>query len=220
MRNVVMKYGGFTLGAILLFAFFFCPETLIPAGVTGAFALGIFARVCGKNVAGTQKIFIAEKSVVTAITVTTGEISAITGTTPFMRVDAEQDSCNWEQSDERVGANNTKFSNLVEFMIAKPTKEMNTFVQSLIDASPCGLYAIVTDGNGQNWLVGYDSTSLTSRPLRYNSGKQKTGKNLSETEGQNKVIQLTNECMGLCLPFDTTLNAAINGQTSTIIKWS
>lgn len=182
--------------------------------------LGIFTRACAKNVSGAQKVFIAEKTVVTAITVTSGEISAITGTTPFQRVDAEQDSVNWEQTDERVGANNTKVSNLVEFMIATPNKTMNTFVQSLIDGSPCGLYAIVTDGNGLNWLVGYDATSLTTRPLRYNNGKQKTGKNLSEVDGQTKVIQLVNECMGLAIPFDSTLNAAINGGSSTIVKWS
>jgi hypothetical protein len=127
---------------------------------------------------------------------------------------------NWEQTDEKVGANNVKFSNLVEFAIAKLNKAMNTFVNALIDASPCGLYAIVKDGNSQNWLVGYDSTSLTTRPLRYNNGKQKTGKLISEEDGNIKIIQLTNECQGLALPFDSTLNAAINAGTSTIIKWS
>lgn len=218
MKHLI-KYGGMLFGLALLVGLVFSPELFFASG-TGIATLGIFARTCAKNVAGTQAIWIAEKSVVTAITVTSGEISAITGTTPFMRVDADQDKMNWEQTDEKVGANNVKFSNLVEFAISKLNKEMNTFVQALIDASPCGLYAIVKDGNGQNWLVGYDATSLTTRPLRYNNGKQKTGKLIGEEDGSTKVIQLTNECMGLAIPFDTTLNGAINAGNSTIIKWT
>lgn len=218
MKHLI-KYGSMLLGIALLFSLAFSPELFFASGTSIA-ALGIFARTCGANKSGTQAIWIAEKSVVTSITVASGEISAIAGTTPFMRVDADQDKINWEQSDEKVGANNVKFSNLVEFAISKLNTAMNTFVNALIDASPCGLYAIVKDGNGQNWLVGYDSTSLTTRPLRYNSGKQKTGKLISEEDGNTKVIQLTNECMGLALPFDSTLNAAINAGTSTIIKWS
>jgi len=183
-------------------------------------ALAPFIRACAKNSSGTMAIFVAEKSVVTAITITSGEISAITGTTPFMRVDAAVGSMNWEQTDEKVGANNTKVSNLVEYALEQNNKAMNTHVQALIDASPCGLYAIVTDGNSQNWLVGYDATSLGRFPLKYSNGKQKTGKTLSEDGGQTKVIQLTNECAGLAIPFDTTLNGAINAGTSTIIKWT
>lgn len=215
----LIKYGGMLLGAALLLSLVFSPELFFASGTSIA-ALGIFARVCGKNVSGVQKVFIAEKSVVTAITVTSGEISAITGTTPFMRVDIEQDSGEWEQEDSKVGQNNTMIKNVIRFLLAKPAKEMNTFINSLIDASPCGLYTIVTDGNGQNWLVGYDSTALTSRSLRYLSGKQKTGKVPSDADGQTKLIELGNETFGLALPFDSTLNAAINAGTSTIIKWS
>lgn len=215
----LFRYGGWLLGIALLSILIF-PNALMSEGVIGSFALAIFVRACAGNRSGAQRVFIAEKTVVTAITVTAGEISAITGTTPFMRVDVSQDSLNWEQEDSKVGANNIMVKNLIEYLIETPNKAMNTHVDALIDASPCGLYAIVTDGNAQNWLVGYDVRSLTSRPLRYNSGKQKTGKLISDADGQTKLIQLTNECMGLALPFDSTLNAAINAGSSTIIKWS
>lgn len=218
MKNL-FKYGGILLGIALLLSLAFSPELFAVSGTSIA-ALGIFARVCGKNVSGTQAIFIAEKASVTAITVTSDEISAITGTTPFVRVDADQDKMNWEQEDAKVGANNMKYSNLVEFALSKLSKAMNIWSKALADASPCGLYSIVTDGNGQNWLVGYDATSLTTRPLRYDNGKAKTGKLISEEDGNTKVFQLKNECMGLCIPFDSTLNTAINNGSSTIIKWS
>jgi hypothetical protein len=183
-------------------------------------ALAIFTRTCAKNVSGASKVFVAENATITAITVASGEISAITGTTPFMRVDAEQDSVSWEQKVERIGNNNSKVTNTIDFQVAPPATATNTFLQALIDGSPCGLFAIVIDGNGRCWLVGYNTTDLKNRPLRTNNITTKTGKNISEVDGQLASIQLFNEASGIALPFDTTLTAAIVGGTSTIIKWS
>src|SRR5512133_3849673 len=160
-------------------------------------ALAIFTRTCAKNVSGASKVFIADASVVTAVTVTSGEVSAITGTTPFMRVDAEQDSVSWEQKEERIGTNNSKISNTIDFSVVPPSKDTNTFLQALIDGSPCGLLALIQDGNGKVWLVGYNATDAKARPLRLNNFTHATGKGVSEESGNTVPVQLYNECSGI-----------------------
>ena len=93
MKNV-WKYGGYVLGIILLLIMVF-PQYFAAIGVVSAFALPIFTQVCAKNVSGASRIFIAEKSVATAFAITSHEITGVTGTTPFMRVDCIQDSISW-----------------------------------------------------------------------------------------------------------------------------
>lgn len=213
------KYFGYLLGVVMLIAFI-APDLFLPAGVTGAFALAIFTQTCAKNVSGASKVFIAEKSVATAFTITSGEISAVTGTTPFMKIDAMQDSVSWSQMGEKIGLNNWKITNTVEFDIMPPAKDTNTFLQALIDGSPCGFFALIIDGNGKCWVVGHNATDVRERPLRLNKQDHKTGKGLSEAEGNTVRITLENECGGLALPLDSTLTAAVLAGTSTICKWS
>lgn len=183
-------------------------------------SLGIFTQTCAKNVSGASKIFIAEKSVATAFTITSDEISAVTGTTPFMRVDTLQDSVSWEEKGEQIGLNNWKITNTIKFQVMPPSKATSTFLQALIDGSPCGFFAIIIDGNGKCWCVGHNATDVRERPLRLKSQTQATGEGLSDANGNTIPVELGNECGGKALPFDSTLTAAILGGSSTIIKWS
>jgi len=216
----LIKYSGYLLGIVLLLAFVF-PDMFLPAGVTGAFALAIFTQTCAKNVSGASKIFIAEKSVATAFTVESGEITAVTGTTPFMRVDAMQDSVSWSEVGELVGLNNWKITNTVEFDIMPPATATNTFRQALIDGFPCGLFALIVDGNGACWVVGYNATDIRERPLKLKGDDHKTGKGLSEAEGNTIHITLENECGGIALPLNATLTASVvTTGDATICKWS
>jgi len=196
------------------------PSMFLPAGVVGAFALAIFTQACAKNVSGASKIFIAEKAVATAFTITAGEVSTITGTTPFMRVDAMQDSVYWNQTGELIGLNNWKITNEVGFDIMPPATATNTFLQALIDGSPCGFFAIIIDGNAACWVVGHNATDVRERPLRLTKQDHKTGKGLSEAEGNTIPITLGNECGGLALKLDATLNASTLDGTGTHIDWS
>lgn len=183
-------------------------------------ALAIYTQSCAKNVSGASKIFIAEKAVATAFTITSGEISAVTGTTPFMRVDAIQDSVYWNETGEQVGLFNWKVTNEVGFDVMPPSKDTNTFLQALIDGSPCGFFALIVDGNGKCWVVGHNATDVRNRPLYLKKQDHKTGKGLSEADGNTIPVTLGNECGGIALPLDSTLTAAVLAGTSTIIKWS
>ena len=184
-------------------------------------ALGIFTQVCAKNVSGANRVFIAEKSVATAFTVVNHEINAVTGTTPYMRVDIVQDSLSWVEEVTPVGLNNLKVTNKIEFDIVPPATATNTFRQALMDGSPCGLFAIIVDDNGYAWFPGHNETDVRERPLRLGGDKHDTGKGLGAAEGNVIHITLQNECSGIACKADATLNAAIvTTCNSTVIKWA
>jgi hypothetical protein len=218
--NKLIRYAGYFAGLALLIVMLF-PHLFLHVGVTGAFALAIFSQVCAKNTSGASRILIAEKANVTAITITAGEISAITGSNSFMRIDTILDSLEWNQEESRVGLNNAKIANTINFDIMPPATATNTFLQALMDGSPCGFLAIIIDGNSKCWLVGHNATDLMLRPLRLDKQSGKTGKGIAVAEGNNIVISLGNECSGLALPFTSGLTASIvAGTEATFCKWS
>lgn len=206
------------MGIALLLIMIF-PSTFLPAGVTGAFALAIFVQTCQKNVSGASKIFIAEKAVATAFTLTGQEISAVTGAASFMRVDAIQDSVSWEEKGELIGLNNWKITNTLKLKVMPPSTTTSVFLQALIDGSPCGFFAIIIDGNGKCWLVGHNATDVRERPLRLKAQTQATGEGLSNADGNTIPIELWNECAGKALPFDAANTATILGGTAAFCKY-
>jgi hypothetical protein len=185
-------------------------------------SLGIFTQVCAKNTSGASVIYIAEKAVATAFTIssTPFEITAITGTTPFMRVDTIQDSVEWNEEGARVGLNNWSIKNTINFDIMAPNKTTNVFLQALLDTSPCGLYAIILDGNGVAWVVGVNTVDVGNRPLRLGKQSHKTGKGLQVAEGNVIQITLENDCSGFAIPLNSTLTAMIVAGSGSIIKVS
>lgn len=216
--NKLIKFIGYGVGIFLLVVMFF-PHTFLPAGMTCA-TLAIFTQVCSKNVSGAKSIFIAEKAVATAFTVVSHEMNAVTGTTPFMRVDAIQDSIQWTEEITPVGLNNLKVSNKIEFDIMPPASATNVFRQALMDGSPCGFFAIIVDDNGAAWFVGHNEIDVRDRPLKLGGDKHDTGKGLGAAEGNVIHITLQNECSGIAIKADTTLNGTIVGGTATCIKWT
>ena len=207
------------MGIALLFMLLF-PNLFLPAGVTCAFALAIFTYTCTKNVSGVRKIWIAEKAVATAFTITSGEISAVTGTTPFMRVDTIQDSCHWTQKIAKVGKNNHKVDNLIEAIIRPLAKEGNTFLQALLDGSPCGFFVLVQNENNKCFIVGHSADDIRDRPLQLEAADYDSGAGIEADGGGNIAIKISGAMTGLALPLDSTLTAAVIGGTSTIVKWS
>ena len=182
-------------------------------------ALAPLIYTCAKNVSGLRKIFIAEKSVATALTITSGEISAVTGTTPFQRVDIIQDSAKCEQKITKVGKNNHKVDVLIEADVRPMAKDTNTFLQALMDGSPCGFFVLTQDENGKCFIYGHSSSDLRDRPLQLEAADYDSGQGL-EAEAGNIRIKISGTMTGLALPLDSTLTAAVLGGTSTIVKWS
>lgn len=180
-----------------------------------------YAKSCSKNVGGNSLLAIAEVANITAVTVTSGEVSAITGTTPFKEVDGEIDTIIREQEGEGIGnGSNINYLHRITAKFAKPTLSLNTLRNSLADASPCGMCAITLDGNGQAWLTGYSESDGTKRGLMLKGDSDKTGESPSDEEGNQAVVILERNSGYLDLPLDSTLTAAIVAGTSTIIDWN
>jgi hypothetical protein len=218
--NKLIKYGGYVLGISLLLSMIF-PHLFFPAGVicmTGL--IGIFTQTCAKNVSGASKIYIAEKAISTAFTITNHEISAVSIAASFMRVDIVQDSLQWLEESKPVGINNIMISNKIDFDVQPAATATNAFRQSLMDASPCGLYAIILDDNGACWLVGVNEVDVYARPLRFGGDKKDTGKGLAAAEGNLVHITLQNDCSGVAMKFATAINTTILAGTDTCLKTS
>lgn len=190
-------------------------DLLLPAGVSGAFAIAVFQRTCAKNVGGNATIFWTEMASMTSFTVTTGEVSAVTpnGAARFMEAQGDIDSIVRKETGEGVG-NNIKYIHRVEVKFQKPSKDLNTLRNSLADASPCGILAIVQDNNGKCWLVGWNQTDLKLRGLRLKQDVIESGAKPSD-EANQCTIALETETGYVALPFDSTLTAAILGKTAT-----
>lgn len=182
-------------------------------------ALSKFQRVCAKNIPGCQGLFLAEAANILSVTVTGGEVSALNACMAFKEIEADPHSISWEPGSEKVNKNNQVYKNSLSFAITKPTLSTNTLKSSLADASPAGLMAIVTDGNSQNWLIGYSKEDIKYRPLRLASDIQVTGKTLKDDAGGTIKFILQNSCAGKALPFDSTLNASINDRTALFLEY-
>jgi hypothetical protein len=214
------KYSGYVLGIVLLLVMIF-PHLFLPAGVSCAFALAIFTQVCTKNVSGSSRILIADKASVTAVTITSNEITAITGSNAFMRIDTVQDSVQWKQDGAQVGLYNWKITNTIDFDVMPPSKTTSVLLQALLDGLPCGFLAIIADSNGLCWLVGHNATDILNRPLRTAKQTNDTGKGIGVSGGNQITIELTNDCSGLAIPFTSGISATIiAGTEATFCKWS
>ena len=184
-------------------------------------AIEKYAKTCAKNVSGNSLVCIAEVASITAVTVTTGEISAITGTTPFKEVDADIDTILREQEGEGIGNGaNIKYTHRITMKFSKLSTGLNTLRDSLADASPCGMAVITLDGNGQAWLTGYSEADGLNRGLMLKGDSDKSGAAPADEDGSLADIILERDSGYLDFPFDSTLNALIVAGTSTIIDWN
>jgi len=215
IRNLIISFAAIIVFTVVL------AMIQAEAGVIGAFAIVAFTKSCTKNVGGNSAVYVTEAANINAVTVTSGEISALTmdsGKT-FHEVQTDLDSIIHTQ--EGAGnSSNIGYTHRVEMGFAKPSTTLNTLRDSLANASPCGILAIVTDGNGTSWLVGYNETDGYNRALRLVQDNMASGAEPNEDDAQRVSIAL--ECINgyLSLPFDSTVGATITGGTATFITYA
>jgi len=92
----------------------------------------------------------------------------------------------------------------IEFSLSKPSAAMRTSINAIADASPCGMVAIMRDGNGLYWLVGYSATDLASRGLRLVGDNFTSGTAPDDEEGSKDVIRLESKSGFKALPITGT----------------
>ena len=183
-----------------------------------AMAIAVYTKVCEKNVSGNARVFIASAALVTSVTVTAGEITAITATTAFKESQADIDSI--IRTEVAAGRrSNISYTHRVEMKFAKPDKALNVFRDSLTDASPCGMCAIVQDGNGACWLVGFNEADTTNRGLYVVQDDTNSGALPTDEDGNVVTIALETLSGYVDIPFNATLTATIIGDTAVFIDY-
>lgn len=184
-------------------------------------AIAVFSKVCEKNVGGNSAVYLAEAPNLGTITITSGEISAVAMASGKTFHQAEHDLDGAKHTQEGAGTpNNISYTHKVEMFFAKPSTLLNTFRDSLAAASPCGIVAIVRDGNGKCWMVGYNATDGTNRALRLVTDSMDSGNTPTDEAGQRVTITLQAISGYLSLPLDATLQAAVIAGTATFITFA
>ena len=189
-------------------------------GVGLAMAIAVYSKACEKNTGGNARVFIAEAPNVSSVTVTAGEVTAITmaSGTAFYESQAEIDTViRTEVAEGR--RTNISYLHRVEMQFGKPSAALNTFRDSLAAASPCGMCAIVQDGNGNCWLVGYNETDFANRGLFLVQDDTNSGALPSDEDGNVITVAIETTSGFIDLPFDATEKAAIIGDTATYITY-
>lgn len=187
-------------------------------GVVLGMAIATYTKVCEKNVAGNARVFIASVSGITSVTVVAGEITAITATTAFKESQADIDSL--IRTEVATGTRtNISYVHRVEMKFQGPDLALNVFRDSLADASPCGMAAIVQDSNGECWLVGWNENDTTARGLFLAQDDTNSGALPSDDDAQNVTVALETLSGYLDLPFDATLTGTIIGDTAPFIDY-
>lgn len=210
----------FSVSLILLIGALVMGMITVEEGMTLS-AIAVYTKACEKNVGGNAAVFVTEASNLSSVTVTSGEISAITMASGETFHEAQADLDGVLHTQEGAGnANNIAYTHRVEMFFAKPSTALNTFRNSLADASPCGILAIVQDGNGNCWLVGYNETDGTNRPLRLVTDSMASGNSPTDEDSQRVTVAIEGANGYISLPFDATQKAAIAAESAAYITYA
>lgn len=178
-------------------------------------ALAGFTKICAKNTPGNSLLWLIEASKVSAVTIVTDEITVLTTTTgsTFQVYEVDQDSL--VRGEEGVGtSSNISYVHSIDFTLAKPTAAMRTAINALADASPCGIIAILKDGNGLYWVEGYNATDGTGRGLKLVTDSTTSGAAPDDEAGNKTTIRLETKSGFKSLPVKSTSVVAVSGITA------
>ena len=160
-----------------------CPQTL--SGL---------AKDCAASMGGIVRVLLANKDDVTAVTVSTDIISAITLASSkyfheyAFRPNTSQMTSNWQVNAEN-GVAYVQTDLVMVFNRMETTKRVEIAAMALAD-----LVAIVQDCNGKYWYLGYDN------PLHLSAGDGQTGTARSDRNGYSVTLQ--DDSLGL--PFEVS----------------
>lgn len=176
-------------------------------------AIAKFYRCHSRNVAGNQYLFLANAENIDTITVTSGEVSSVSmvGANKFMQVKADPYSINRKQTGQRSNKSHTYYQHDLDFKCSYADVTLNDLIDDIDDAQPCGLVAIVMDGNGKCWLVGYNEDDEGKRPIYLEQNEFVSGEK-PDDNGGNHAFTLSGANSGKDLPLSSDLTSYIQEQ--------
>lgn len=175
-------------------------------------AVTVFNRTCTANKSGCINFWLANVANTGTPTVSSGEITALTGSGTYKRIQPDIDELDVTEDIENT-PNGSKVTIKVTMKFTNLTTTLAVFRQMLLDDSACGLVGIYCDSNGKAWLLGWNESDLTNRPLRLISDAKKTGKAPGE-DGNNVVVVLQAIMTKPALPFNSTQSGYIANATT------
>lgn len=193
-------------------------------------AISEYIKTCAKNVPGNRlTVYLNEISYASSLTVSNGEITALTvatagvATGKFVRVQADIDSVNF--TNEGAGQSNYNETQTLEMMFGKKTASLVDLKDDLADAVACGIMAIRVDNNGQAWLSGWNEATKGGKERPYNRLETNftSGAAPTDEDGAKMTIRLIRQAGNDELPFAAALNASIVKGSATagaFIKFS
>jgi hypothetical protein len=184
-------------------------------------AIAKYTKTCEQNTPGNAKFFVTEIANVSAVTITSGEISAaitMGGSTKFQQFAADPDTIQFTQEGTGKSSYAETFKLIAKF--SKKTATLITAKQSLVDATTCGIALIRQDANGKCFLSGWNNTDKGGRPynkitVNFDSGVTPTDENMNAytitLEGSSGFDEI---------PFDATIGATITGGSAAFIAYN
>jgi len=115
-----------------------------------------------------------------------GTVSFASGYTGWYKIDFEEDTAEWTETVDGPKAN-YMVTEEVTFLMAGLSRASRDYIEDLMDDSPCGVFMLITDGNGVNWLLGYTDDFTTDRPMKLVSVEGKTGTMFNDEEVGSKL---------------------------------
>ena len=149
-------------------------------------------RDCAANMGGIKRVLLANRADVSAITIGSNKVTAITMETSkkFYEYNFRPGTSSMKPSYQISAENGTKFVQTDLLMIFN---RMETTKRVEIEAmAQADLYGIVEDNNGLFWLLGYDN------PLELSQGDGDTGTARSDRNGYTVTLQDVSKA----LPFE------------------
>ena len=184
-------------------------------------ALANYLKTCAKNTPGNAyELYIAPSGSVTALAETSGEISTLTAAADvFKRVQADIDTVQFTMEGTFKTAGGYTQNLIAKF--SKPSTELNTLIDELVDGIACGFEAIWVDGNSKVWLAGVsiDTKEGSSRPFNQMTTSLDSGLLMTDEGVQADTITLTRLSGYRPVELDDTLAAAVLGGTATYIDF-
>lgn len=159
------------------------------------------ARDCAANLGGIRAVYLANFEDVTAVTVTSDVVTGITMASgaKFYAYYFNPNTSNFTTTIQANRENGSLFfETVLSLVFPKQDATKRIEVNALAQA---GLMAIVTDNNGNNWLLGKDE------PMMLTSGTAETGTARADRNGY--ALELTDAQVQMPLTVDGTIIAGL-----------
>lgn len=147
-------------------------------------------QLCEARSGGLIQVFLANRDDVSTFTLAGGVYTGVTmvGGAVFFKFEFEQDTA--ERREVSVRENGSiKVTHDLEFFGAKLKTALRDRIQEILEASACGMVAIVKDANDLKWVQGYSESFLLERPLKLLSDTSGSGKLLTDLNGSTVILQ-------------------------------